>query len=123
MSHLKQWEGSAEDGAGWRFNRHRDSLDITDEELSNSIVSWELEPRIVLFNLCPLKVPLFLVLALRCVLEQNANHMVMPREKPVITLQNYINKVSSEFVVYIFLLIYLFININIHSYFKLNSSE
>lgn len=39
VSHLKHWEGTAEDGTGWRFNRHRDSLDITDEELSNSIVS------------------------------------------------------------------------------------
>lgn len=39
VSHLKHWDGTAEDGTGWRFNRHRDSLDITDEELSNSIVS------------------------------------------------------------------------------------
>ncbi|XP_053178741.1 capping protein, Arp2/3 and myosin-I linker protein 3-like [Scomber japonicus] len=37
VSHLKHWEGSGEDGTGWRFNRHRDSLDITDEELSTSI--------------------------------------------------------------------------------------
>lgn len=39
MSHLKRWDGSSEDGTSWRFNRHRDSLDITDEELGNSIVS------------------------------------------------------------------------------------
>uniref|UniRef100_A0AAX7U4G7 CARMIL C-terminal domain-containing protein n=1 Tax=Astatotilapia calliptera TaxID=8154 RepID=A0AAX7U4G7_ASTCA len=39
VSHLKCWEGTCEDGTGWRFNRHRDSLDITDEELSTSIVS------------------------------------------------------------------------------------
>ncbi|XP_026160863.1 capping protein, Arp2/3 and myosin-I linker protein 3-like [Mastacembelus armatus] len=37
MSHLKRWEGACEDGTGWRFNRHRDSLDITDEELGTSI--------------------------------------------------------------------------------------
>ncbi|CAK6956082.1 capping protein%2C Arp2/3 and myosin-I linker protein 3-like [Scomber scombrus] len=37
VSHLKRWEGSGEDGTGWRFNRHRDSLDITDEELGTSI--------------------------------------------------------------------------------------
>uniref|UniRef100_A0A3P9CX03 Capping protein, Arp2/3 and myosin-I linker protein 3 n=1 Tax=Maylandia zebra TaxID=106582 RepID=A0A3P9CX03_9CICH len=37
VSHLKCWEGTCEDGTGWRFNRHRDSLDITDEELSTSI--------------------------------------------------------------------------------------
>lgn len=39
VSHLKHWEGTCEDGTGWRLNRHRDSLDITDEELSTSIVS------------------------------------------------------------------------------------
>ncbi|KAM7410361.1 hypothetical protein PAMA_001685 [Pampus argenteus] len=33
VSHLKR----CEDGTGWRFNRHRDSLDITDEELGTSI--------------------------------------------------------------------------------------
>ncbi|XP_042271527.1 capping protein, Arp2/3 and myosin-I linker protein 3-like isoform X1 [Thunnus thynnus] len=37
VSHLKRWEGTCEDGTGWRFNRHRDSLDITDEELGTSI--------------------------------------------------------------------------------------
>lgn len=39
MSHLKRRDGSCEDGTGWRFNRHRDSLDITEEELGTSIVS------------------------------------------------------------------------------------
>lgn len=39
MSHLKPWEGTFEEDPGWRLNRHRDSLDITDEELSTSIVS------------------------------------------------------------------------------------
>uniref|UniRef100_A0A7N6BXB0 Capping protein regulator and myosin 1 linker 3 n=1 Tax=Anabas testudineus TaxID=64144 RepID=A0A7N6BXB0_ANATE len=39
VSHIKHWEGTCEDGTGWRFNRHRDSLDITDEELGTSIVS------------------------------------------------------------------------------------
>ncbi|XP_034438683.1 capping protein, Arp2/3 and myosin-I linker protein 3-like isoform X2 [Hippoglossus hippoglossus] len=37
VSHLKRWDGMCEDGAGWRLNRHRDSLDITDEELGTSI--------------------------------------------------------------------------------------
>lgn len=39
MSHLNPWEGAFEEDTGWRLNRHRDSLDITDEELSTSIVS------------------------------------------------------------------------------------
>lgn len=39
VSHLKPWEGTLEEDTGWRLNRHRDSLDITDEELSTSIVS------------------------------------------------------------------------------------
>ncbi|XP_068175514.1 capping protein, Arp2/3 and myosin-I linker protein 3-like isoform X2 [Antennarius striatus] len=37
VSHVKHWEGTGEEGMGWRYNRHRDSLDITDEELSTSI--------------------------------------------------------------------------------------
>lgn len=44
VSHLKHWEGTCEDGTSWRFNRHRDSLDITDEELSTSIVSTNIKP-------------------------------------------------------------------------------
>uniref|UniRef100_A0A3Q2CUN3 Leucine-rich repeat-containing protein 16B-like n=1 Tax=Cyprinodon variegatus TaxID=28743 RepID=A0A3Q2CUN3_CYPVA len=39
VSHLKCWEGTCEDGTAWSFNRHTDSLDITDEELGASIVS------------------------------------------------------------------------------------
>lgn len=45
MSHLKPWEGTFEDDTGWRLNRHRDSLDITDEELSTSIVSLHRKTR------------------------------------------------------------------------------
>uniref|UniRef100_A0AAV2KSD6 Leucine-rich repeat-containing protein 16B-like n=1 Tax=Knipowitschia caucasica TaxID=637954 RepID=A0AAV2KSD6_KNICA len=37
VSHLKNWEGVGEEGTSWRYNRHRDSLDITDEELGTSI--------------------------------------------------------------------------------------
>ncbi|XP_038136666.1 capping protein, Arp2/3 and myosin-I linker protein 3-like isoform X2 [Cyprinodon tularosa] len=37
VSHLKCWEGTCEDGTAWSFNRHTDSLDITDEELGASI--------------------------------------------------------------------------------------
>lgn len=44
VSHLKHWEGAGEDGTEWRFNRHRDSLDITDEELTTSIVSMNTHP-------------------------------------------------------------------------------
>lgn len=39
VSHLKCWEGTCEEETAWTFNRHRDSLDITDEELGTSIVS------------------------------------------------------------------------------------
>lgn len=42
VSHLKCWEGTCEDGTAWSFNRHRDSLDITDEELGTSIVSVDI---------------------------------------------------------------------------------
>uniref|UniRef100_UPI0037E9383E capping protein, Arp2/3 and myosin-I linker protein 3-like n=1 Tax=Semicossyphus pulcher TaxID=241346 RepID=UPI0037E9383E len=45
VSHLKRWEGPCEDGTGWRFNRHRDSLDITDEELSTSIDTIAIKKR------------------------------------------------------------------------------
>uniref|UniRef100_A0A8C4EZ40 Leucine-rich repeat-containing protein 16B n=1 Tax=Dicentrarchus labrax TaxID=13489 RepID=A0A8C4EZ40_DICLA len=45
VSHLKRWEGTCEDGTGWRFNRHRDSLDITDEELSTSIDTIAIKKR------------------------------------------------------------------------------
>lgn len=34
-----------EEDTGWRLNRHRDSLDITDEELSTSIVSLHRKTR------------------------------------------------------------------------------
>ncbi|XP_034555561.1 capping protein, Arp2/3 and myosin-I linker protein 3-like isoform X2 [Notolabrus celidotus] len=45
VSHLKRWEGSCEDGTSWKFNRHRDSLDITDEELSTSIDTIAIKKR------------------------------------------------------------------------------
>ncbi|KAK2907601.1 hypothetical protein Q8A73_008674 [Channa argus] len=45
VSHLKTWEGTCEDGTGWRFNRHRDSLDITDEELGTSIDTIAIKKR------------------------------------------------------------------------------
>ncbi|KAG7470204.1 hypothetical protein JOB18_050004, partial [Solea senegalensis] len=45
VSHVKRWEGMCEDGTGWRFNRHRDSLDITDEELSTSIDTIAIKKR------------------------------------------------------------------------------
>uniref|UniRef100_A0A3Q1FSS8 Capping protein, Arp2/3 and myosin-I linker protein 3-like n=1 Tax=Acanthochromis polyacanthus TaxID=80966 RepID=A0A3Q1FSS8_9TELE len=45
VSHLKCWEETCEDGSGWRFNRHRDSLDITDEELSTSIDTIAIKKR------------------------------------------------------------------------------
>ncbi|XP_060884616.1 capping protein, Arp2/3 and myosin-I linker protein 3-like isoform X1 [Labrus mixtus] len=45
VSHLKRWDGTCEDGMGWRFNRHRDSLDITDEELSTSIDTIAIKKR------------------------------------------------------------------------------
>ncbi|KAM4574530.1 capping protein, Arp2/3 and myosin-I linker protein 3-like isoform 2-T2 [Fundulus diaphanus] len=45
VSHLKCWEGTCEDGTAWSFNRHRDSLDITDEELSTSIDTIAIKKR------------------------------------------------------------------------------
>uniref|UniRef100_A0A3Q2Z2J0 Capping protein regulator and myosin 1 linker 3 n=1 Tax=Hippocampus comes TaxID=109280 RepID=A0A3Q2Z2J0_HIPCM len=45
MSHLKRRDGSCEDGTGWRFNRHRDSLDITEEELGTSIDTIAIKKR------------------------------------------------------------------------------
>ncbi|XP_049588264.1 capping protein, Arp2/3 and myosin-I linker protein 3 isoform X3 [Syngnathus scovelli] len=45
VSHLKRWDGSCEDGTGWRFNRHRDSLDITEEELGTSIDTIAIKKR------------------------------------------------------------------------------
>ncbi|KAA8589820.1 hypothetical protein FQN60_013185 [Etheostoma spectabile] len=42
---LSHWEGTCKDGTGWRFNRHRDSLDITDEELSTSIDTIAIKKR------------------------------------------------------------------------------
>uniref|UniRef100_A0A3P8T6W4 Capping protein regulator and myosin 1 linker 3 n=1 Tax=Amphiprion percula TaxID=161767 RepID=A0A3P8T6W4_AMPPE len=45
VSHLKCWEETCEDGSGWRFNRHRDSLDITDEELGTSIDTIAIKKR------------------------------------------------------------------------------
>uniref|UniRef100_A0A3Q1ILF4 Capping protein regulator and myosin 1 linker 3 n=1 Tax=Anabas testudineus TaxID=64144 RepID=A0A3Q1ILF4_ANATE len=45
VSHIKHWEGTCEDGTGWRFNRHRDSLDITDEELGTSIDTIAIKKR------------------------------------------------------------------------------
>ncbi|XP_054901884.1 capping protein, Arp2/3 and myosin-I linker protein 3-like isoform X2 [Poeciliopsis prolifica] len=45
VSHLKCWEGTCEDGTAWSFNRHRDSLDITDEELGTSIDTIAIKKR------------------------------------------------------------------------------
>ncbi|XP_029286265.1 capping protein, Arp2/3 and myosin-I linker protein 3-like isoform X2 [Cottoperca gobio] len=45
VAHFKHWEGTCDDGTGWRFNRHRDSLDITDEELSTSIDTIAIKKR------------------------------------------------------------------------------
>uniref|UniRef100_A0A673B3V9 Capping protein regulator and myosin 1 linker 3 n=1 Tax=Sphaeramia orbicularis TaxID=375764 RepID=A0A673B3V9_9TELE len=45
VSHLKRWEGTGEEGTSWRFNRHRDSLDITDEELGTSIDTIAIKKR------------------------------------------------------------------------------
>ncbi|XP_020557520.1 capping protein, Arp2/3 and myosin-I linker protein 3 isoform X2 [Oryzias latipes] len=41
VSQLKCWE----EGTAWRFNRHRDSLDITDEELGTSIDTIAIKKR------------------------------------------------------------------------------
>nr|XP_040040738.1 capping protein, Arp2/3 and myosin-I linker protein 3-like [Gasterosteus aculeatus aculeatus] len=45
VSHLNRWDGMGEDGLGWRSNRYRDSLDITDEELSTSIDTIAIKKR------------------------------------------------------------------------------
>ncbi|KAM9849366.1 capping protein, Arp2/3 and myosin-I linker protein 3-like [Aulostomus maculatus] len=45
VSHLQRWEGTCDDGTAWRFNRHRDSLDITDEELGTSIDTIAIKKR------------------------------------------------------------------------------
>ncbi|XP_041863001.1 capping protein, Arp2/3 and myosin-I linker protein 3-like isoform X3 [Melanotaenia boesemani] len=45
VSHLKSWEGTCEDGTAWKFNRHRDSLDITDEEFGTSIDTIAIKKR------------------------------------------------------------------------------
>ncbi|KAG7279390.1 hypothetical protein CRUP_024209, partial [Coryphaenoides rupestris] len=37
VAQLKRWEGTCEGGTGQRSHRHRDSLEITDEELGTSI--------------------------------------------------------------------------------------
>ncbi|XP_017284323.1 capping protein, Arp2/3 and myosin-I linker protein 3 isoform X2 [Kryptolebias marmoratus] len=45
VSLLKCWEGTCEDGTAWTLNRHRDSLDITDEELGTSIDTIAIKKR------------------------------------------------------------------------------
>uniref|UniRef100_A0A8C6S8M8 CARMIL C-terminal domain-containing protein n=1 Tax=Neogobius melanostomus TaxID=47308 RepID=A0A8C6S8M8_9GOBI len=45
VSHLKRWDGVGEEGTSWRYNRHRDSLDITDEEISTSIDTIAIKKR------------------------------------------------------------------------------
>ncbi|XP_037325813.2 capping protein, Arp2/3 and myosin-I linker protein 3-like isoform X1 [Pungitius pungitius] len=45
VSHLKRWDVTGEDGLGWRSNRYRDSLDITDEELGTSIDTIAIKKR------------------------------------------------------------------------------
>uniref|UniRef100_A0A673VVZ9 Capping protein, Arp2/3 and myosin-I linker protein 3-like n=1 Tax=Salmo trutta TaxID=8032 RepID=A0A673VVZ9_SALTR len=50
VSQVKRWEGTCDGGTGRRSHRHRDSLDITDEELGTSIVSIVRRHR--LFRMC-----------------------------------------------------------------------
>ncbi|KAM3875857.1 F-actin-uncapping protein LRRC16A-like [Diretmus argenteus] len=45
VSQVKRWDGTCEGGTGWRSHRHRDSLDITDEELSTSIDTIAIKKR------------------------------------------------------------------------------
>ncbi|XP_030628535.1 capping protein, Arp2/3 and myosin-I linker protein 3-like [Chanos chanos] len=44
-SQMKRWEGTCEGGTGRRSHRHRDSLDITDEELGTSIDTIAIKKR------------------------------------------------------------------------------
>ncbi|XP_029002715.1 capping protein, Arp2/3 and myosin-I linker protein 3-like [Betta splendens] len=45
VSHIKHQDGMCDDGGAWRFTRHRDSLDITDEELGTSIDTIAIKKR------------------------------------------------------------------------------
>ncbi|KAJ8278274.1 hypothetical protein GJAV_G00085820 [Gymnothorax javanicus] len=45
VSQVKRWESVGEGGTGRRTHRHRDSLDITDEELSTSIDTISIKKR------------------------------------------------------------------------------
>ncbi|XP_041696261.1 capping protein, Arp2/3 and myosin-I linker protein 3 isoform X3 [Coregonus clupeaformis] len=48
VSQVKRWEVTCDGGTGLRSHRHRDSLDITDDEMGTSIVSivcWDRLPR------------------------------------------------------------------------------
>ncbi|KAI1888768.1 hypothetical protein AGOR_G00172120 [Albula goreensis] len=45
VTQLKRWEGGVEGGTGRRSHRHRDSLDITDEELGTSIDTIAIKKR------------------------------------------------------------------------------
>ncbi|KAJ8336579.1 hypothetical protein SKAU_G00377990 [Synaphobranchus kaupii] len=45
VTQVKRWEGAGEGGTGRRSHRHRDSLDITDEELGTSIDTIAIKKR------------------------------------------------------------------------------
>ncbi|XP_076874284.1 LOW QUALITY PROTEIN: capping protein, Arp2/3 and myosin-I linker protein 3-like [Brachyhypopomus gauderio] len=45
VSQMKQWDGVCDGGTGKRSHRHRDSLEITDEELSTSIDTIAIKKR------------------------------------------------------------------------------
>ncbi|KAJ7986465.1 hypothetical protein DPEC_G00340170 [Dallia pectoralis] len=45
VSQVKRWEGACDGGTGRRSHRHRDSLDITDEELGTSIDTIAIKKR------------------------------------------------------------------------------
>ncbi|KAJ8397440.1 hypothetical protein AAFF_G00437160, partial [Aldrovandia affinis] len=45
VSQVKRWEGGTDGGTGRRSHRHRDSLDITDEELGTSIDTIAIKKR------------------------------------------------------------------------------
>uniref|UniRef100_A0A6Q2Z5N5 Capping protein regulator and myosin 1 linker 3 n=1 Tax=Esox lucius TaxID=8010 RepID=A0A6Q2Z5N5_ESOLU len=45
VSQVKRWEGTCDGGTGRRSHRHRDSLDITDEELGTSIDTIAIKKR------------------------------------------------------------------------------
>uniref|UniRef100_A0A8B9L978 Capping protein regulator and myosin 1 linker 3 n=1 Tax=Astyanax mexicanus TaxID=7994 RepID=A0A8B9L978_ASTMX len=52
VSQVKQWDGICDGGTGRRLHRHRDSLEITDEELGTSIVSVCVSVVVSTLSLC-----------------------------------------------------------------------